>query len=53
MAGGYVLNFTDATFGQLFNRYKIKIHSIRYQDYGSSKAKKLRVRFGDKESRLL
>ena len=42
MKTGYVLDFTDATFAQLFNRHKIDIHSSRYQTYGTSKARKLR-----------
>jgi hypothetical protein len=42
MDGGYVLQFTDATFGEFFNRHKIDIHGQRYQIYGTSKAKKMR-----------
>lgn len=42
MDGGYVLHFTDATFGEFFNRRKIDIHGQRYQIYGTSKAKKMR-----------
>lgn len=43
MQSGYVLDFTDATFGEFFNRHKIDIHSSKYQTYGTSKAKKLRA----------
>ncbi len=49
MSTGYVLNFTNATFGQLFQRHGIDIHSSRYSTYGTSKAKKLRA-FWDMES---
>ena len=43
MGGGYVLDFTDNTFGALFNRYNVDIHSERYKKYGTSKANKMRV----------
>ena len=43
MSGGYVLDFTDATFGELFNRHKIDIHSAEYLTHGPSKAKKMRA----------
>lgn len=42
MASGYVLDYTDQTFAEFFNRYRVQIHSAKYQIYGSSKAKKLR-----------
>jgi hypothetical protein len=42
MGGGYVLDYRDATFGDLFSRHKIDIHSQKYQTYGTSKARKLR-----------
>lgn len=42
MQSGYVLDYSDPTFGQLFQRYKIDIHGAKYQTYGTSKAKKLR-----------
>jgi hypothetical protein len=38
MRGGYVLDFTDATFGGLFNHYGINIHSNKCEIYGTSKA---------------
>ncbi|MYA89138.1 MAG: hypothetical protein F4X97_11955 [Boseongicola sp. SB0662_bin_57] len=43
MGGGYVLDFTDATFGEFFGRHNIDIHGSKYRTYGSSKAKKLRA----------
>jgi hypothetical protein len=43
MSSGYVLNFSDRTFGDFFVEIvKIDIHSEKYQTNGSSKAKKLR-----------
>jgi hypothetical protein len=41
MSGGYVLDYTDATFAELFKRRNINIHSEKYQTCGASKAKKL------------
>ncbi len=49
MQSGYVLNYSDATFGELFQRHKVDIHGDRYQTYGSSKAKKMRS-FWEQES---
>ena len=49
MSRGYVLDFTDATFGQLFGRHGINIHSQQYLDYGTSKANEMRA-FWDKGS---
>jgi hypothetical protein len=43
MGGGYVLDYTDATFAEFFERHNIDIHSQKYQKYGTSKAKKLRA----------
>ncbi|MDP2699427.1 hypothetical protein [Thalassospira sp.] len=43
MSGGYVLDFSDATYGEFFSRYNVEIHSSRYQKYGTSKAKKMRA----------
>lgn len=43
MGGGYVLDYTDATYDEFFNRHRIDIHSQRYQSYGTSKAKKMRA----------
>jgi hypothetical protein len=42
MEGGYVLHYTDATFGEFFNRHGIDIHGQKYQTRGTSKAKKMR-----------
>jgi Abortive infection C-terminus len=43
MSSGYVLNFSDASFGDFFvDTVDIDIHSEKYQSYGTSKAKKLR-----------
>ena len=49
MEGGYVLNFSDYSFGQFFARHKINIHNQKYQTYGTSKAKKMRA-FWEQES---
>lgn len=43
MQSGYVLDYSDATFGEFFNRHKIDIHGSKYQTYGTSKAKKMRA----------
>jgi len=43
MQSGYVLDYSDATFGEFFNRHKINIHGSKYQIYGTSKAKKMRA----------
>ena len=48
MGGGYVLDYSDATYGEFFGRYKIDIHGTKYQTYGTSKAKKMRA-FWEKE----
>lgn len=42
MNGGYVLDYSDASFGEFFNRHMINIHSEKYCVYGTSKARKLR-----------
>ncbi|MDE2993543.1 MAG: abortive infection family protein, partial [Chloroflexota bacterium] len=43
MSSGYVLDFSDRTFGEFFDDVAdTDIHSDRYQSQGSSKAKKLR-----------
>lgn len=39
---GYILDYTDPTFGEFFQRHKVDIHGPKYQTYGTSKAKKLR-----------
>ncbi|KUO66908.1 MAG: hypothetical protein APF80_14235 [Alphaproteobacteria bacterium BRH_c36] len=43
MQSGYVLDYSDATFDEFFNRHSIDIHGSKYQTYGTSKAKKLRA----------
>lgn len=43
MSGGYVLDYNDATYGEFFKRHKVNIHSLKYQTYGTSKAKKMRA----------
>ena len=43
MGGGYVLDFTDATFGEFFKGYNINIGYPKYQTYGTSKAKRMRA----------
>ena len=43
MGDGYVLDYTDATFGEFFRRHGVDIHNRRYHKYGTSKAKKLRA----------
>ena len=42
MSSGYVLDFSDRTFAEFFNDFKVDIHSEKYKDTGDSKAKKLR-----------
>ncbi len=48
MGSGYVLDYSDRTFGDFFATYNIDIHGKKYQIYGTSKAKKLRA-FWDQE----
>lgn len=43
MGSGYVLDFSDATYGEFFGRHRVDIHGSKYQTYGTSKAKKLRA----------
>ena len=53
MGSGYVLDFTDRTFGEFVREtVDIEIHAEPYTDYGSSKAKKLRG-FWEEESDYL
>lgn len=40
---GYVLNFSDQTFGSFFETFQIQIHSDKYNKYGTSKFKKLKA----------
>ena len=44
MSGGYVLNFSDRTFGEfVFETTGIDVHDEKYTAEGTSKAKKLRT----------
>lgn len=43
MGDGYVLDYSDPTYGEFFKRHRIDIHSQKYQTYGTSKAKKMRA----------
>ncbi|MDQ6794936.1 MAG: hypothetical protein M3067_09000 [Chloroflexota bacterium] len=42
MGGGYVLDFTDRTFAELFRDYGVQIDHPKYSAEGASKAKRLR-----------
>ena len=42
MGSGYVLDFTNSTFGELFRRYNVDIYSGKYQIEGTSKARRMR-----------
>ena len=52
MGDGYVLNYSNATYGEFFGRHNVEIHSSKYQTYGTSKAKKMRA-FWEKENDAL
>jgi len=43
MGSGHVLDFSDPTYGEFFQRHKVDIHGQKYRIYGPSKAKKLRA----------
>ena len=43
MGGGYVLDYSDTTYGEFFDRHWIDIHGPKYRKYGTSKAKKMRA----------
>ena len=49
MRTGFVLDFTDATFGAFFKRHGVDIHGDKYRSYGTSKAKKMRA-FWERET---
>ncbi len=49
MVGGYVLEFDNGKFEELFKRHGLDIHGHKYRTYGTSKAKKLRA-FWESES---
>lgn len=43
MGGGYVLNFSDRTFGEFFDEYRVEIDAERYRARGTSKANRMRT----------
>src|SRR6185437_4287899 len=43
MGGGYVLDYSDTTYGGFFGRHNVDIHGPKYQTYGTWKAKKMRA----------
>jgi len=43
MGGGYVIDYSDASYGEFFKRHGINIHGMKYHTYGTSKAKKMRA----------
>lgn len=49
MGGGYVLDFTNSSFEEFFRDYGVDIYDSRYEDFGHSKAKRLRA-FWSKEN---
>lgn len=53
MGSGYVLDFTDASFGEFFRRHDVDIHARKYQTFGTSKAKKLRAFWGSEPDALV
>lgn len=52
MGCGYVLDYSDATFGEFFTSHGVDIHGQKYQIYGTSKAKKLRA-FWEQDSDIV
>lgn len=52
MQSGYLLDYSDSTFGKFFNRHGVDIHGSKYHAYGTSKAKKMRA-FWEQESNTL
>lgn len=53
MQSGYVLDYSDATFGEFFNRHGFSIHDQNYQTYGTSKAKKMRAFWEQEPDKLV
>lgn len=43
MGGGYVLNFSDRTYGEFFDEYRVEIDAERYKMRGTSKANRMRT----------
>jgi hypothetical protein len=46
MSSGYVLNFSDRTFRDFFDEYRIEIDAEHYRQDGSSKANRMRAFWG-------
>jgi len=53
MGGGYVLNFSDRTFGEFFDEYRVEIDAERYRARGTSKANRLRTFWGEDANHLV
>jgi len=51
--GGYVVGFSDRTFGEFFNDFNIEIHSKKYHLHGTSKMKKLRAFWEIEDDKLV
>jgi hypothetical protein len=43
MGSGYVLNFSDRTFGEFFDEFRVEIDAERYHTRGRSKANRMRT----------
>lgn len=43
MGGGYVLNFSDRTFGVFFDEFRVEIDDECYRGNGTSKANRMRT----------
>lgn len=43
MGSGYVLNFSDRTFGDFFDEYRVEIDNEQYKTGGTSKANRMRT----------
>lgn len=43
MGGGYVLNFSDRTYGEFFDEHRVDIDAERYKARGTSKANRMRT----------
>jgi len=53
MQSGYVLDYSDPTYGEFFARHGINIHGAGYQKYGTSKAKKMRSFWEQENDKLV
>ena len=42
MGGGYVLDFTNSSFGEFFRRYSVDIYGDKYRSGSNSKARRMR-----------